>query len=101
MEALIPDGLDVKEGDVVLIELAPRHVLRAAVIVYGLPLAGAAIGAAVAYTAGLGDAGAAALAILGLLTGLYAGRRRLERQTCLAEFTPVVAGYPGATTQQH
>jgi len=91
VEARIAPGIDVDEGDIVRIELAPRNVLRAAAIVYGLPLSGAAIAAAIAYLAGLGDAGAAALAILGLFAGLYAGRRRLARQACLAQFTPTVS----------
>ena len=91
VEARIAAGLDVNEGDIVRIELAPSNVLRAAAIVYGLPLTGAAVAAAIAYLARLGDAGAAALAILGLFVGLYAGRRRLDRQACLAQFTPTVS----------
>jgi sigma-E factor negative regulatory protein RseC len=99
VEARIAPGLDLDEGDTVSIELAPEHILRAAVIVYGLPLCGAAIAAAIAYLAGLGDAGAAALALLGLLAGLLAGRRRLDRQSCLAQFTPVVSGLVSTTSQ--
>lgn len=96
VEALIAAGLDVSEGDSVRIELEPRNVLRAAAIVYGLPLSGAAVAAAIAYLAGLGDAGAAVLAIVGLFAGLYAGRRRLERQACLAQFTPTVSARVGS-----
>lgn len=92
VEARIAPGLELYEGDTVRIELAPQNLLRAAAIVYGLPLLGAAIAAAIAYLAGFGDAGAAALAILGLLAGLYAGRQRLDRQACVARFTPIVAG---------
>ena len=29
---------------------------------------------------------------LGLLAGLYTGKRHLDRQACIARFTPVVAG---------
>ena len=96
VEALIAAGLDVNEGDTVRIELEPRNVLRAASIVYGLPLSGAAAAAAIAYLAGLGDAGAAAFAIVGLFAGLYAGWRRLDRQTCLAQFTPTVSARVGS-----
>jgi len=95
VEALIAPGLDVHEGDTVRIDLEPSNVLRAAAIVYGLPLSGAAVAAAIAYLAGFGDAGAAALAIVGLIAGLYAGRRRLARQTCLAQFTPTVSARVG------
>lgn len=100
VEARIAPGLDIDKGDTVRIELAPRNILRAAVIVYGLPLSGAAVAAAVAYFAGLGDAGAAALAILGLLAGLYAGKRHLDRQACIVQFTPVVAGRVATTSRQ-
>jgi len=98
VEARIASGLDVNEGDTVRIELAPSNVLRAAAIVYGLPLFGAAVAAAIAYLAGLGDAGAAALAIIGLLAGLYAGRRRLNRRACLAQFTPTISARVGIST---
>jgi sigma-E factor negative regulatory protein RseC len=96
VEALIAAGLDVHEGDTVRIELEPSNVLRAASIVYGLPLTGAAIAAAIAYLAGLGDGGAAVLAIVGLFAGLHAGRRRLDRQACLAQFTPTVSARVGS-----
>jgi sigma-E factor negative regulatory protein RseC len=81
----------LEEGAVVALELAPASVLRAALIVYGLPLAGAAVGAALAYALMLGDAGAAALALVGLCAGALAGRQRLASESCLARFTPAIA----------
>lgn len=90
VEAWISPGLDIDEGDVVRIELAPQNVLRAALIVYGLPLSGAAIAAGIAYLYGLGDAGAAALAIAGLIAGIVTARHQLARRACLAQFTPTV-----------
>lgn len=91
LNVMLPEDLDFAPGDVVSIELAPGKVLRAALIVYGLPLAGAAAGAALAYALALGDAGAAAFAIGGLLVGALTGRRRLGDDACLARFTPRVA----------
>ena len=91
VEARITPGLDLREGDTVRIELAGSSVLRAAVLVYGVPLAGAAIAATMAYLLGLGDVGAAAMAIAGLGAGFLAGRLRLDRQTCLSTFTPMIA----------
>ena len=73
------------------IELAPGNVLRAALLVYGLPLAGAAAGAAAAYAFALGDAGAAATALVGLAAGAMAGRRRLRDDACAARFTPTLS----------
>ena len=79
------------EGDVVALELAPANILRAALIVYGLPLAGAALGAALAYSLIPGDAAAAAMALVGLFTGAMVARQRLANEACLARFTPTVA----------
>lgn len=95
LELAVRPDLDLAEGDDVRIELAPGNVLRAALIVYGLPLAGAVCGAALAYANTLGDGGAAVLAIAGLFAGALIGRRRLGREDCLARFTPTVSGRAG------
>ena len=92
IEASIESGLELQTGDTVRLQLAGSSVLRASAIVYGLPLLGAATGAAFAYIAGLGDAGAAAFAIAGLTAGFFAGRNRLRREDCLATFTPMAVG---------
>jgi sigma-E factor negative regulatory protein RseC len=60
-------------------------------IVYGLPRAGAAAAAALAFAMSLGDAGAATMALGGLAGGVLIGRRRLRDDACLARFTPVVS----------
>ena len=88
IEAEIPPGADVAAGDVVGIALAPRNVLRAATIVYGWPLAGAAVGATFAYSASFGDAAAAASALVGLAAGAVLVRVRLRRSGCLRQFMP-------------
>ena len=96
LEVVLPDGGDLAEGDVVNIELAPGNVLRAALLVYGLPLAGAAAGAALAYAFALGDAGAALAALGGLAAGAAAGRHRVRRDSCLARYTPTLSRrHPG------
>jgi positive regulator of sigma E activity len=91
LEVLVRPGLELAEGDLVGIELAPRNLLRAALIVYGLPLTGAICGAALAYLADLGDGGAAVMAIGGLFAGAVISRRRLRNDSCLARFTPTVS----------
>ena len=91
LEVAVSDSLDLTEGDVVAIRLAPGNVLSAALIVYGLPLAGAAVAASLAYMASLGDAAAAATALGGLVAGALIGRRRLRDHSCLARFTPTVS----------
>jgi sigma-E factor negative regulatory protein RseC len=90
VDALIASDLVLGEGDQVRIELAPNNLLRASLIVYGLPLLGALAGAAVAWLSGAGDLGAAAAALAGAGLGMLAGRLRLQQSECLRAFTPVV-----------
>lgn len=90
IDALIGAGLSVAEGDEVRIELAPSNLLRASLIVYGVPLAGAVVAALMAYAAGLGDLHAAMAAIGGIVAGLLLARARLRRAGCLRRFTPTV-----------
>ena len=92
MDALISGGVDVRAGDEVTVELASDNLLRAAGIVYGLPLSGAIGGAGIASLLGAGDPGAAGLALAGVVSGVAAGRLRLRRTGCLRRFTPTVTG---------
>lgn len=90
VDALVDQRLDIHVGDRVRLELAGDNVLRAAGLVYGLPLGGALAGAALAWWSGAGDAAAAVAALAGALAGVATGRRRLRREACLRQFTPVV-----------
>ena len=90
VDALIPAGCEVSVGDEVHIELTPDSVLGAALIVYGLPLGGALVGAGAAYLGGLGDTAAAMIALAGLLLGALLGRMRVRRDQCLSRFTPTI-----------
>jgi len=90
LEVPVAAGDGLAAGDVVELHLDPAHVLRASIIAYGLPMAGAIVGAAAAWTLSLGDAAAAAAALAGLALGLVAGRRRLRREACLRHFLPTV-----------
>jgi sigma-E factor negative regulatory protein RseC len=90
VDAVVAGHLTVRAGDRVTIELAPDNLLRAATIVYGLPLAGAMAGAAGAYFAGLDEAAAAFAVLAGIATGAVAGRLRLQRAACLRRFVPTV-----------
>lgn len=90
MDALVADRLELRAGDRVRLELTANNVLRAAGFVYGLPLAGALTGAAIAWWSGAGDAVAALAAMTGALAGIAAGRLRLGREGCLRQFTPRV-----------
>lgn len=90
LDVTLAAGLVVAEGDTVSLDLEPRNVLAAAGIVYGWPLAGAAIGAGIAFVGVLGDLAAALLALSGLLAGLAVARWRLAGEQCLERFTPRV-----------
>ena len=89
--AIVPASLDLVVGDSVGLVLEPQNVLRAALLVYGVPLICGVGAALIAYGLGLEDGGAASSALGGLLVGLTAVRARLGRRRCLREFTPVVA----------
>ena len=90
VEASVRSGLDIAVNDVVEISLAPDNLLQAAIIVYGLPMLGAIVAAAIAYMLSLGDAAAAIAALLGLSTGLVVGRWRLRQTSCMEQFVPTV-----------
>jgi len=90
IEALIGAGLAVSEGDEVRIELEPRNLLRASLIVYGVPLVSAVTAAALAYWADLRDLDAALAALGGIVFGLFLARFRLGKSDCLRQFTPTV-----------
>lgn len=94
VEAHIAAGVEIREGDTVSIELAPRHLLNAALTVYGLPLAGGLVGAGFAYTLGLGDLGASLAGLAGIAAGITLARNRAARSRC--QFTPtIVARHAG------
>ena len=64
-------------------DVVPASLLHAAAVVYGIPMLGALLAAAVAYSASLGDAGAAVASLLGLGAGLVVSRSRLRKAGCL------------------
>ena len=90
VEASFNINLDLAAGDNVEIALAPSNLLRASLIVYGLPMLGAVGGAGLAYLMTLGDAAAATAALVGLLSGWLVGRWRLRQRDCLANFVPTI-----------
>jgi sigma-E factor negative regulatory protein RseC len=90
VEAVVAENLDVRSGDLVSVELAPRNILRAAVIVYGYPLSAAVLAAILAFGMGLGDASGAIAALVGLVAGIFLAKRRLKNSRCLRDFTPTV-----------
>ena len=90
IEANVPAGMSVAINDDVEVSLAPDNILRAAMIVYGIPMLGALAGATFAYAISLGDTGAAGTALLGLGAGLVISRLKLQQASCLRRFTPTI-----------
>jgi len=91
IEASVSDHLQLREGDHVRLELAPGRLLRAAIIVYGIPLGLALLGASLAWWSGAGDAAASLAALAGAAIGMALGRRQLGRAGCLLSFTPTIS----------
>jgi sigma-E factor negative regulatory protein RseC len=98
--ALPPDS-EFRAGDSVVLALHPAHLLKAAALVYGLPLAGLllALGGGQLFAAPLGDLEAVAWAVAGLAAGVAGGRWRLRRQACLQQFVPVIEGRANAAAK--
>ena len=90
VEVVVAENLSVESGDLVSVALAPRNILRAAVIVYGYPLVGAVSAATIVFSLGLGDAYGAVAALIGLVSGVLLARLRLRDTRCLRDFTPTV-----------
>lgn len=90
VEALVGEHKSLSEGDSVEISLAADNLLKAALIVYGIPLAGAMTAAGLSYLSGLSDSIAAVVALVGLGSGLLFSRWRLSRGECIENFVPNV-----------
>jgi positive regulator of sigma E activity len=97
IEAILSDSANIAEGDSVHLTLESRSLLRAAWIVYGWPLLGAATGALLANINALGDAMAAGAALAGLALGVTLARANLGRKACLSQFVPIASHQPGAS----
>lgn len=92
VEAMIASGVDVQQGDEVLISLEPKNLLQAAMLVYGMPLLGVVLATTVAYGLGLGDVAAALTALAGIGSGFFLARLKLQDSRCLRQFVPTVTG---------
>ena len=97
IEVTQPPGLRLDVGDVVLLSVSPRQLLRAASIAYGLPLIALVAGAGLAWLAGAGPSDLVALALTtaGLCVGLFLSRRLLSQDKACEHFVPSIEGRPG------
>ena len=90
VEATVLNNQELFSGDSVELRLAPTSLLTAAGIVYGLPLLGAIVAAGAAYLMQLGDAAAAAAAVIGVILGLMLSRRKLRQADCINNLVPTI-----------
>jgi sigma-E factor negative regulatory protein RseC len=92
VDALVPGDLDVRDGDMVWLDLSSQHLLNAALAAYGAPLAGILAMASGAYVAALSDLQSILITLLGGCVGAAAGRIYLRQRRCLRRMTPRVGG---------
>jgi sigma-E factor negative regulatory protein RseC len=86
----VPGDLALSAGDRVYLEVSDSGILRAAVLAYGMPLAGVLLSLALArlVLGPLSDATGVCVAAAGLVTGWILGRRRLSPARSLEPFQP-------------
>jgi positive regulator of sigma E activity len=90
LELDVPGDLDLSDGDRVYLALPDSGILRAAVLAYGMPLAGILLSLVLAWLAlgPLSDAAGVTVAAAGLCAGCLIGRRRLSSASCLNQVQP-------------
>ena len=96
VEAIVPGHLELHKGDPVWLDLASQDLLHAALVAYGLPLAGMLVAAGGVYLAAPGDLQAILVTLLGGFVGVVASRIYVRRRSCLRRLTPRVTGHCGA-----
>ena len=81
LDVHVPDGISLAEGDAVTLSIAPRFLLRAAMLAYGLPLLSMLGVVGLAWVMGFAgsDLWSVAFSLLGLGAGIAAGRTLLRR----------------------
>ncbi len=92
-----PGNARFNVGDEVTLELTPQSLLRAALIVYGIPLAVIVAAAGLAMLLGWSDLTSTLAMLAAGVVGISVGRRRLRRTNCLMQFVPVIQG-PASNT---
>jgi len=92
----IPLHMTVRVGDNIELAIASRHLLRAAMLAYALPLIAmlASLGVFWALSENASDGRAVVVAIFGLVSGLLVSRRLLKQESICEQFVPVIGGVP-------
>ena len=100
IDVRIPPGMTVRRGDTIELTIGPKFLLRAAMLAYGLPLAGVVLFPGLAWlaTGSIADNMGIVLAVAGLAFGLILGRRILQRESVCEQFVPAIGKSPGDGT---
>ena len=92
VELQLPAGHQYRVGDEVTLSIASSSLLRAALLAYGLPLAGTVLALTIGWLvlAPLSDRAAALIALAGLLAGFVVGRSQLRKDDWCKQFVPSI-----------
>lgn len=92
VELQLPSAHHYRAGDEVSLSIASSSLLRAALLAYGLPLAGTVLALTLGWVvmAPLSDLAAAIIALAGLLAGFIAGRNQLKKDDWCKQFVPSI-----------
>jgi len=92
MSVQLPSGHRYHVGDAVTLSIASSSLLRAALLAYGLPLAGTVAALTVGWLvmAPLSDLAAVVIAGSGLLAGFIVGRKQLQKDAWCRQFVPSI-----------
>ena len=92
IQVAVPAGMSLRVGDAIELTISPKFLLRAALLAYGLPLAGVISFPTLAWMlrGNPGDGPGIVVAILGLVAGIVVGRRILEQSSICEQFVPAV-----------
>jgi len=93
----LPADAGFRVGDRISLTISPIYLLRAAILAYGVPLAGilAALATASVFGGISGDGQAVLYALGGLAAGLLASRRLLRNERVCRQFVPEFNGFAG------
>ncbi|MGB5164181.1 MAG: SoxR reducing system RseC family protein [Woeseiaceae bacterium] len=89
IEVPLGDSHNLREGQSVELRMQDGGLLRAAAVVYGWPLLGGLLGAAVGLSRS--EASAALLALCGMLAGWLLASWYLKQSRCLQRLVPVIS----------
>ena len=92
IEIQLPPGHHYRVGEDVTLSIASSSLLRAALLAYGLPLAGTVLALIIGWfvMAPLSDLAGGLIAVAGLLAGFAAGRSQLKKDAWCKQFVPSI-----------